>query len=162
VKRSGPTGDRKSTLWAYHSHIHETDIYKGLIGPIVVYAPGAFPDASQNEIFVKSLLDKPKDNVELFPINGFIYGNLPLINTYIGQEVTWYLLSFGNEEDIHAMHWHGNVVKDVSNNYVDVVTLFPASFQTVVMMPDAIGKWMYHCHVVEHFQMGMFSYYTVS
>lgn len=32
-------------MWAYHSHVHETaDIFTGLVGPLVVYAPGTLDE----------------------------------------------------------------------------------------------------------------------
>jgi len=173
LPRSGPTEGANSTLWAYHSHVHESDIYHGLIGPIVIYAQGQM-DKAGNELFLKSIIDIVRDDddegnkesatstTELFSINGYIYGNLPLITLPFGQKVTWFLFSFGDEADIHAMHWHGNVVRTDRNKFVDVVHLFPASFETVVMIPDTIGHFMYHCHTLEHYEMGMYSFYNVS
>lgn len=164
--RSGPPVGSDSILWTYHSHVTESDVYAGLIGPIVIYAKGKMGTRNQ-EVFVKSIIDvyeeATRDNPrEVFAINGYVYGNLPEINLTIGSTVTWHLLAFGDEADIHAMHWHGNVVKTDANRNVDVVHLFPASFQTVTMVPDVVGTWMYHCHVIEHFENGMYAYYTTA
>ena len=167
-ERAGP-GNGTSKLWAYHSHVSESDIYKGLVGPLVIYSVGNIPLDESNEIFVKSLIDKPfgeireEETIEFFPINGYIYGNLRGLNMALNKKYTWYLISFGDEEDVHAMHWHGNVVKLTTiDQYVDVVHLFPASFETVIMEPDAQGQWMYHCHTIEHFERGMYVYYNVT
>ncbi|KAI9022466.1 Cupredoxin [Hyaloraphidium curvatum] len=50
---SGPAaGDGNAVLWAYHSHVHEVrDIFTGMLGPLIVYAPGTLDKTT----------DKPTD-----------------------------------------------------------------------------------------------------
>lgn len=43
----------------------------------------------------------------------------------------------------------------------DVIALSPARMETVDMVPDDPGTWMYHCHVDEHMMMGMMALYKV-
>ena len=45
-------------------------------------------------------------------INGYLYGNLPLMTMKKGERVRWYLLSLGDFGNMHTPHWHGNVVLD--------------------------------------------------
>lgn len=161
LERSGPAEGKQSKLWAYHSHVTENDVYTGLVGPIVIYSN--LTPWMPNEIFVKSIIDiYESDPREVYAINGYIFGNLPNLNVTLQEPTIWYLISFGNEEDIHAMHWHANVVLDQYDHYVDVLHLLPASFETVTMTADSPGSWLYHCHVIEHFEKGMYAYYTVS
>lgn len=43
----------------------------------------------------------------------------------------------------------------------DVYDLLPESFATVLMIPDAVGTWMVHCHVNVHIRGGMKALFTV-
>jgi manganese oxidase len=173
LSRSGPQNGESSVLWAYHSLISEADVYRGLIGPLVIYANQSAMDNRAQEVFVKSIIDvypledslddsdtEENSTLEYFAINGMMYGNLPDIVIVEGKVVTWYLIAFGDEADTHAMHWHGNVVK-TDNGIKDVVAIFPASFLQVEMIADSRGRWLYHCHVLEHFEKGMYVYYNV-
>lgn len=93
-------------------------------------------------------------------INGFIFGNMPMMTMHKGEHVRWYLIGMGNEADIHTAHWHGATVTEHGNNE-DVVPLFPATFKQVDMVPDDLGIWMYHCHVADHMMAGMLARYQV-
>jgi FtsP/CotA-like multicopper oxidase with cupredoxin domain len=93
-------------------------------------------------------------------INGYIYGNMPLMTMKKGERVRWYLLSLGEGVNFHTPHWHGNVVMDHGKR-TDVVTLMPAQMLTVDMVPDDPGTWLYHCHIDEHMDAGMVALYKV-
>jgi len=96
----------------------------------------------------------------LYSINGFTEGNLPLLTMKRGEHVRWYLLSNGNEDDIHMAHWHGNTVV-VNMMRMDSVFLGPMAMATADMVPDSIGTWLFHCHVNDHFNGGMVGLYQV-
>jgi len=93
-------------------------------------------------------------------INGYIYGNGPMMTMKKGEHVRWYLLSMGEGFNFHTPHWHGNVVLDHGRR-TDVITLMPAEMRTVDMVPDDPGVWLYHCHVEDHMDMGMSALYKV-
>jgi manganese oxidase len=93
-------------------------------------------------------------------INGYIYGNMPLMTMKKGERVRWYLLSLGEGVNFHTPPWHGNVVMDHGKR-TDVVTLMPAQMLTVDMVPDDPGTWLYHCHIDEHMDAGMVALYKV-
>jgi FtsP/CotA-like multicopper oxidase with cupredoxin domain len=93
-------------------------------------------------------------------INGYLYGNMPLMTMKRGERVRWYLLTMGEGINFHTPHWHGNVVLQ-GGRRTDVVPLSPAQMVTVDMVPDDIGIWMFHCHVDEHMDAGMVTLYKV-
>jgi FtsP/CotA-like multicopper oxidase with cupredoxin domain len=172
---SGPgPRDPSSIVWWYHSHVHEPDeIQKGLLGPIIVTAKGkARPDGSPADIdreFVTAYMIfkeqvKPDDGqdkaIELFGINGLIFGNLRGLEMRNGERVRWYVLGMGDEQDLHTAHWHGKAV-DAYGRHTDVVELLPASMVTVTMSADNPGTWLYHCHVDEHLRSGMHTRFTI-
>ena len=93
-------------------------------------------------------------------INGFSYGHTPGMTVKMGERVRWYLMGSTNFE-IHAPHWHGNVV--TSNHMrTDVGMLLPMGMMVADMMPDDPGTWFFHCHVANHLRMGMQASYTVT
>ena len=93
-------------------------------------------------------------------INGYMYGNGPLMTMKKGERVRWYLVSLGGAVDGHTPHWHGNTVI-YRGHRTDVVPLAQAEMETADMVPDDVGIWMYHCHVDEHMVMGMMTRYKV-
>jgi FtsP/CotA-like multicopper oxidase with cupredoxin domain len=93
-------------------------------------------------------------------INGYMYGNGPMMTMKKGEHVRWYMMSIGGIIQGHTPHWHGNVV--LAKGYrTDVVTVAQAEMITADMIPDNPGTWMYHCHVDEHMVTGMATLYKV-
>lgn len=162
---------------------HDTNA--GLIGPILVTArgrarPGGAPADVDREVvtlfkifdenmspYLETNLDRAGDPegidlddeafVEsnlLHAINGYVYGNLPGLEARIGERVRWYAVGFGNEADIHTAHWHGSVGLEEGRR-TDVVDLLPGTMTEIDLVPDAVGRWMFHCHVDDHILGGM-------
>ncbi len=171
--------------------VESTDINTGLIGPIIVTRKGsARPDGSPRDVdreFIAdfSVFDETdswffegntkhqlgsarlrvadpmlREQNLLYSINGYIEGNLPLLTMRRGEHVRWYLLANGNEDDVHMAHWHGNNV--VWNSMrMDTLFLGPMGMATADMEPDSEGKWLFHCHVADHYAGGMVGLYQV-
>jgi hephaestin len=94
-------------------------------------------------------------------INGYIFGNMPMIELKRGERVRWYVMGMGTETDLHTPHWHGNTVL-VNGMRMDVISLLPASMVVADMVPDNVGTWLFHCHVNDHIRAGMLTRYQVS
>ncbi|XP_040907267.1 ferroxidase HEPHL1 isoform X2 [Toxotes jaculatrix] len=93
-------------------------------------------------------------------INGYMFGNLPGIELCQNRAVAWHLFGMGNEVDIHSAFFHGNTLLDRGHR-TDVLSLFPATFATAEMVPQATGKWLLTCQVNDHLQAGMQAFYEV-
>ena len=93
-------------------------------------------------------------------INGYVFGNQPMITMHRGEHVRWYVMSMGTEVDLHTPHWHGNTVT-VNGMRMDVVSLLPATMVVADMVPDDVGTWLFHCHVNDHITAGMLTRYKV-
>jgi FtsP/CotA-like multicopper oxidase with cupredoxin domain len=182
--------DGSSAMWMYHSHTDEVpDVFSGLMGPIEITARGkARPDGSPNdvdrEIFAlfmvmdentshyleaeRTKLPKPpaadatdfQESNKKHSINGYVYGNGPMMTMYQGERVRWYVMSMGNEVDLHTPHWHGNTVI-AGGMRTDTVNLLPATMAVANMVPDNPGIWLFHCHVSDHIAAGMQTRYQV-
>jgi hephaestin len=92
-------------------------------------------------------------------INGFSFGNGPMLTFKKGERVRWYIMSSTNFE-IHAPHWHGNVVTSMHMR-TDVLALLPMGMIVADMVPDNPGVWLFHCHIGPHLNGGMSTRYTV-
>jgi len=118
---------------------------------------GDMDDADRKELKKeKSFMESNRK----YAVNGFIYGNLPILDMVKGERVRWYNIAFGNEIDVHTPHWHGQTVVD-NGNRVDVIDLSPAITKVVDMRPDDIGYWLLHCHVDDHINAGMSTVYRI-
>jgi hephaestin len=93
-------------------------------------------------------------------INGYMYANGPVMTMKKGERVRWYVVTIGFGFNFHTPHWHGNVVMQAGHR-TDVISIAPAQMETVDMVPDDPGTWMYHCHVDDHMQAGMVALYKV-
>ena len=92
-------------------------------------------------------------------INGFLYGNGPAMIAKKGERVRWYVMA-GTGFEVHAPHWHGNVVTEGTMR-TDVLELVTMGMHVTDMVPDAVGKWLFHCHVANHFIAGMGTVYQI-
>ena len=167
------------------------DMNSGLLGPIIVTRRGyarsnGVPKDVDREfvvayaIFNESMSAYFMDNVvrdqkypvstitnpnfaktlEYYTINGFTYGTLPGLTMKKGERVRWYLMANSNEDDVHAPHWHGETV--LSNGMrTDTLSLGPMAMMVANMTPDNPGRWLFHCHVNDHFDGGMYALFTV-
>jgi manganese oxidase len=93
-------------------------------------------------------------------INGYIYGNMPLMTMKKGDRVRWYVTTLGDFNNAHTPHWHGNTVL-VAGQRTDVLVVTSAQMITADMVPDAAGIWLYHCHISDHMLAGMVARYEV-
>lgn len=78
---------------------------------------------------------------------------------HLGERVRWYLLSTTNFE-LHAPHWHGNVVV-AQHMKMDNVTLGTMAMLIADMVPDNPGVWLFHCHIEPHLTGGMATRFRV-
>ena len=92
-------------------------------------------------------------------INGFLYGNGPAPRITVGERVRWYLMGTTNFE-VHAPHWHGNVVT-AQHMRTDVLNLVTMGMIVADMVPDNPGTWLFHCHVEPHQTAGMSALFVV-
>ena len=107
-------------------------------------------------------MNPPIESNKKHAINGFIFANLPLLTMKQGERVRWYLLGMGDVGalNFHTPHWHGNTVLSHGTRR-DTIGLLPMATETVHMVPDAPGLWMFHCHIDDHMEAGMMARYEV-
>ena len=86
----------------------------------------------------------------------------------VGELQVWDLVNVTAMD--HPFHLHGFFfqVLDVNGkppayrSWEDVVNLPPRSTVRIAWMPDdRPGRWMYHCHILEHHAAGMMGHFDV-
>ncbi|HZT12168.1 MAG TPA: multicopper oxidase domain-containing protein [Candidatus Baltobacteraceae bacterium] len=95
-----------------------------------------------------------------FTINGYLYGEGPMMTMRRGERVRWYVISLGNGFNEHTPHWHGNTVL-FQGHRTDVLNIGAAQMLEADMVPDNPGTWLFHCHFSDHMAAGMLSFYKV-
>ncbi|XP_007433397.1 coagulation factor VIII [Python bivittatus] len=110
-------------------------------------------------------MDDPalKTNHTFYAINGHVKDTLPGLVMGLHQRVRWYLLNAGGAEDIHSVHFHGQVfsIRMAEEYRLATYNLFPGAFETVEMRPSHPGIWRVECAVSEHEQAGMSALFLV-
>jgi manganese oxidase len=168
------------------------DMNSGLFGPIIVSRRGSTkPDGTPKDvdrefvvafaIFQENVSAYFMDNIvhfqkyptaeisnpnfvktlEYYTMNGFIRGTMPLLTMKKGERVRWYLMANSNEDDSHAPHWHGQTVLS-SSMRTDTLSLGPMAMMVADMVPDNPGTWLFHCHVNDHLDGGMYALFEVT
>jgi FtsP/CotA-like multicopper oxidase with cupredoxin domain len=94
-------------------------------------------------------------------INGYIYGNMPMMTMKKGQHIRWYVATLGDFNNAHTPHWHGNTVM-LNGQRTDVISVVSAQMVTADMVPENPGIWLYHCHISDHMLAGMDARYEVT
>ena len=95
-----------------------------------------------------------------FTINGYLYGEGPMMVARRGERVRWYVLSLGDGLNLHTPHWHGNTVL-FQGHRTDVLNIGAAQMLEADMVPDNPGVWLFHCHYSDHMAAGMLAFYKV-
>lgn len=100
---------------------------------------------------------------KMHAINGKLYANLKGLTMYQGEQVAWYMLTMGQDIDLHTVHFHAEsfLYRNGESYRADVVDLFPGTFEVVEMVASNPGTWLIHCHVTDHVHGGMETLFTV-
>ncbi|XP_008590687.1 PREDICTED: coagulation factor VIII-like [Galeopterus variegatus] len=104
-----------------------------------------------------------KENYRFHAINGYVMDTLPGLVMAQDQRIRWYLLSMGNNENIHSIHFSGHVftVRKKEEYKMAVYNLYPGIFETVEMLPSKAGIWRVECLIGEHLHAGMSTLFLV-
>lgn len=167
----------RPSIGMYHAHHHgQMAIPNGLFG---VFTIGDIPVPRGQTI---GGIEIPEDLVldhEIpmvlndagvigYSLNG---KSFPATEPYVIESGEWAAITYYNEGlQIHPMHLHQFpqivVAKDgfpLDNPYIaDTVNVAPGERYTVLINPDRVGTWVWHCHILTHVERdeGMFGMVT--
>lgn len=168
----------------YHDHAGmngEGDgVKRGLFGVLAVHAPEEAKADRENVVVLADfdpLLYKQLPGISvgeagpgpgeyrgghqyMHTINGRAYEEWsPHFEAKLGDRVRWRVISMGQE--FHTFHVHGHRWTGSDGVLTDNVTLGPGTYFTFDWKEDAVGDWLYHCHVPNHMEGGMMGLYSV-
>jgi FtsP/CotA-like multicopper oxidase with cupredoxin domain len=122
-------------------------------------------DASINRT-VKLSVGPSLKNVLDFKVNGGLHvQDSPVV---IGELQVWEINNVSLMD--HPFHLHGFFFQVLEINgkapeykaWKDTINLTPRTKVKIAWMPDnRPGKWMYHCHIIEHHAAGMMANFEV-
>uniref|UniRef100_A0A8C6XQL4 Plastocyanin-like domain-containing protein n=1 Tax=Naja naja TaxID=35670 RepID=A0A8C6XQL4_NAJNA len=158
--------------WAYFSSVNlEKDLHSGLIGPLIICQAGVLRTTHDRQLTIQefsllfTIFDETKswyfaENFErscrspcriqmddpCFPFAGKLHGmtnTLPGLVMGLHQRVRWYLLNAGGVEDIHTVHFHGQVfnIRMAEEYRLAIYNLFPgeAQYEWLNLLPVRAG-----------------------
>jgi len=67
-----------------------------------------------------------RESNKMHGINGYLYANLPGLDMCLGDNVSWHLISIGNEFDRHTAYFYGNTFMH-DGNVEDTIYLLPGT-----------------------------------
>ncbi|CAG2209365.1 HEPH [Mytilus edulis] len=154
----GPTKeDPQCITETYQSFVdYARDQYSGLIGPLLICKPGTLNARGRqhgvNKEFFLMLMNWFEQGSWYFnqsislamlnAINGRVFGNIGGFDMCVGDRVSWHVLGFGERFDYQNPVFEGNNIQ-YDGRMVDHVTVFPGTSQTVFMIPDNPGNFMF-------------------
>ncbi|XP_049723444.1 ceruloplasmin isoform X1 [Elephas maximus indicus] len=101
-----------------------------------------------------------QESNRMYSVNGYTFGSLPGLTMCAEDRVKWYLFGMGNEVDVHAAFFHGQVL--TSKNYrIDTINLFPATLVDAFMVAQNPGEWMLSCQNLNHLKAGLQAFFQV-
>ncbi|XP_004405862.1 PREDICTED: ceruloplasmin-like isoform 3 [Odobenus rosmarus divergens] len=101
-----------------------------------------------------------QESNRMYSVNGCAFGSLPGLSMCAEDKVRWYLFGMGNEVDVHAAFFHGQVLTN-KNYRIDTVNLFPATLFEAFMVAQNPGEWMLSCQNLNHLKAGLQAFFQV-
>ncbi|XP_009199799.1 ceruloplasmin isoform X4 [Papio anubis] len=101
-----------------------------------------------------------QESNRMYSVNGYTFGSLPGLSMCAEDRVKWYLFGMGNEVDVHAAFFHGQVLTN-KNYRIDTINLFPATLFDAYMVAQNPGEWMLSCQNLNHLKAGLQAFFQV-
>ena len=144
----------------YHSHVNDDfQVDHGLHGVLIVD-----PEKSETVKYdVDSVFElaswkiNGSESENAFTLNGKAFPNAPSLNVKKGQLVRIRLINASAEES-HVMHLHGYTFQIIAKDgnplanpeSANTIELGPSQTADISFKADNPGKWMFHCHILDH------------
>jgi FtsP/CotA-like multicopper oxidase with cupredoxin domain len=144
----------------YHSHHNATDqVGHGLLGAFIVDPKPDRVKVDRDYVWISN------DSVGGFTINGHGFPATVPVLASVGETVR---IRFMNEGIMmHPWHIHGNIMKVIERDgrplgsaafECDTLGVNPGERYDVLVTPEHVGLWAFHCHILPHAEAtaGMF------
>lgn len=134
----------------------------GLMGHIVITRPrDPLPDREFflvfHDLYASDVANIDGD-IDCFNGRAFL-GNTPTFQAKVGERVRWHVIALGTE--LHVFHVHGHRWRGPGGRFIDSEMLGPSTSLVADYVEDNPGRFLYHCHLIDHMTGGMVGYYLV-
>ena len=144
----------------YHTHVNDDfQMDKGLHGVFIVDpASGRDPHYDVDALYELASFKVGGGDIEnVFTLDGKAYPEAPALTVPLGAHVLIRLVNASAEES-HVMHLHGYTFRIVARDgntlaqpiAANTVMLGPSQTADIAFTADNPGKWMLHCHILDH------------
>jgi FtsP/CotA-like multicopper oxidase with cupredoxin domain len=144
----------------YHTHFNDSfQMDQGLHGLLFVEPAQPSKQKYDVEAFYEMASFKVggSDQENVFTLDGKAFPEAPVLHVPLGAKVLLHLVNASSEND-HVMHLHGYTFKIVALDgnplahpiSCDTVNLAPSQTADVAFTANNLGKWMFHCHILDH------------
>ena len=168
---------QKTAVGMYHAHHHaQMQVPNGMFG---VFQINDVPLPTGQTISGVQLPDEITiaDEIPMVLNDAGVIGyslngkSFPATEPYVVNQDDWILIHYYNEGlQIHPMHLHQFPQLVVAKDgipldypyYADTINVAPGERYTVLVNPDDVGTWVWHCHILTHVERdeGMFGMVT--
>jgi len=149
-------------VWPYHDHgpNHTLNTFRGLMGAIVIRPKESKAPDVEHVLMLHNFPPQVTGRGVFQCVNGRTRaGNTPTLTARVGQDVAIHVIGF--DSFFHTFHIHGHRWRDSGGAFVDSPTVGPNETISARFVEDNPGRWLYHCHVFTHQDMGMAGWYLV-
>lgn len=144
----------------YHSHVNDDfQVDKGLHGVLIVDPQK--PEKVKYDVDAIYEMASWKiggsESENVFTLNGKAFPETPELQVKKGQRVRIRLINASAEES-HVMHLHGYTFKIIASDgnlivnpkSANTIDLGPSQTVDISFIANNPGKWMFHCHILDH------------
>ncbi len=167
----------RAGIGMYHAHHHgQVQIPNGLFGTFTI---GELP-IPRGQTIGGNLIPEDLEVAQTIPMvlnDAGVIGyslngkSFPATDPYVVNKDDWVAITYYNEGlQIHPMHLHQFPQLVFAKDgfpldhpyYADTVNIAPGERYTVLVNPDTVGTWVWHCHILTHVEReeGMFGMVT--
>ena len=167
----------RPAIGMYHAHLHsQISVPNGMFAPLTIGETPIPYGETVSGIEIPQDLEVAREIPMVLNDAGVIGLSLngksfPATEPYVVQEGDWLVYHYYNEGlQVHPMHQHQFpqlvFAKDgipLDNPYwADTVNVAPGERYSVLVNPDRVGTWVWHCHILTHVENeeGMFGMVT--
>nr|WP_237690795.1 multicopper oxidase domain-containing protein [Paenibacillus caui] len=160
----------------YHSHYDDMkQIGSGMYGAFIIDPKATAVPAGTGDLTAQTKYDHDytmllsgfhvntamEEEQDYFTINGVSYPDTPPLDVKKGDTVRIRLINIDTMEP-HTMHLHGMDFALVARNgsplksveTMNTVLIGPGETADIALRAEAIGKWVFHCHILDHTMNG--------
>ncbi|KAL3864948.1 hypothetical protein ACJMK2_006589 [Sinanodonta woodiana] len=95
-----------------------------------------------------------KESNRMHSINGFAFGNGPMFNFCIGDNITWHIGTMGENRGVKTIRIHGHSFV-LDGHRLDVIPVVSGETIAAQMLMTELGQWLIRTQSMDNFNIGL-------